>query len=151
MLRTALELAIKADRKVILLEGDNFSSLTEVEKRLTVATIEKAADSIKKGNTSSSVIQINTDEISNEGRDLLAQSEQVVLISTNDDIAALTMSESIAGSSQKLLVNRIVRSDQPNPSVIYANRLRWSKLAERENVTLVANSTLPKSKKCWSL
>ncbi|ELU52946.1 hypothetical protein B878_05002 [Vibrio campbellii CAIM 519 = NBRC 15631 = ATCC 25920] len=151
VLRTALELAIKADRKVILLEGDNFSSLTEVEKRLTVATIEKAADSIKKGNTSSSVIQINADQISNEGRDLLAQSEQVVLISTNDDISALAMSESIAGSSQKLLVNRIVRSDQPNPSVIYANRLRWSKLAERENVTLVANSTLPKSKKCWSL
>ncbi len=151
VLRTALELAIKADRRVALIEGDDFVSLTDVEKRLTVTTIEKAAYSINKGNIAPSVIQIKAGDISDEGREFLSQADQVILISTNHDLSALAMSEHIAETSQRLLVNRIARSVRPTDSVTYANRLRWSKLAEKDNVTLVANSTLPKSKKCWSL
>ncbi len=151
VLRTALELAAKANRKIALLEGDEFASLSETERRLTVATIDKAVGSITKDHSPSAIIQFNTEGIGGEGAALLTQADHVILISTHHDLSALATSEYIAASAKKLLVNRIIRPVQPSQSVFYANRLRWSKLAEQANVTLVANSTLPKSKKCWSL
>ncbi|KJG06106.1 hypothetical protein UB33_10630 [Photobacterium angustum] len=151
VLRSALELAAKSEQHVVLLKGDEFSSLSEFEQRLTITTLEKALVSIRKNQYALTVIEMNVTGLIGTGQEIVAKANQIILLSTHHDLSSLALSEYISARGKRLVVNRISRSILPSESLLYPNRLRWSALAEQDNVTLVANSALPKSKKCWSL
>ncbi|EAR55144.1 hypothetical protein SKA34_07174 [Photobacterium sp. SKA34] len=151
VLRTALELAAKSEQHVVLVKGDEFSALSEFEQQLTIITIEKALVSIRKNQYALTVIEMNASEIIGTELEIVTKANQIILLSTHHDLSSLAISEYISAGGKRLVVNRISRSILPSESLLYPNRLRWSTLAEQDNVTLVANSALPKSKKCWSL
>ena len=83
---------------------------------------------------------------------LVSNSSQVSILSARDEMATLEISESLANSSQKLLVSRLENGIVFKPNVFAFSTevtMVWS--TKITVFTLISNSELSKSKKCWGL
>ena len=150
-LKTAIEVAVKLDRPIVFLQGDHFSTLSSSEQTMTIAMLEKAISSLGGNQKTLTMVSHEQGELVGTGRYLVSNSSQVSILSARDEMVTLELSESLANSSQKLLVSRL-GGIVFKPNVLpFQQRLRWSSLSENDNVTLISNSELPKSKKCWSM
>lgn len=150
-LKTAIEVAVKLDRPIVFLQGDHFSTLSSSKQAMTIAMLEKAISSLGGNQKTLTMVSHEQGELGGTGRYLVRNSSQVSILSARDEMATLEISESLANSSQKLLVSRL-GGIVFKPNVLpFQQRLRWSSLSENDNVTLISNSELPKSKKCWGL